>query len=70
MDVIRVDANLFKFYGITLFDFFADRVERLFAVKNTKDGSSILYGGHEVVMDLIGIVFRLLDRSHTLHTLP
>ncbi|OGL72737.1 hypothetical protein A3D72_04170 [Candidatus Uhrbacteria bacterium RIFCSPHIGHO2_02_FULL_57_19] len=64
VDVIRVDSDLLEFDGITLFDFFADCVERLLAVKIAEDTLAIFDWCDEMVVDLIGIVLRCLDRFY------
>lgn len=69
MDVIRIDPDLLKFDGISLFDFFTDSVERLLAVKIAEDALSVLHWSHEMIVNLIGVVLGRLDRSHTLHTI-
>jgi hypothetical protein len=37
MNVVRINANLFEYETILFFDFSTDDMERLLAVKTTKD---------------------------------
>ena len=69
MDVIRVYPHLFEFDRVSFFDFFTYRLEALFPVKMSKYPFSIFHGHYKVIMDLIGIMLRFLDRSHTLQSL-
>jgi len=67
MDVIRVYPNLLKLYAIPLLDFFTNRLQRLLTLKTSEYCPSVLYGSYEVVVDLIGVMFRRLDRAHALY---
>ena len=66
MDVIRVYPDLFKRNAVALFNFCAYLLKGLLAVRTPEYGSPILYGGYEVIVYLMRIMFSSPDRSHTL----
>ena len=68
MHVIRVYPHLLKLYAVPLFDFPTDRLEALFPVSVPKNTLAIFYRSHKMIMNLICIVFRFADRSHTLQS--
>ena len=68
--MIDVYSHLFEHPVVPLFNFCTYLNQGLFAVRTSKDRESILYWYRKVIMDLIRIMFRCSDRSHTLIVLP